>query len=158
MVEGLCEAVPPVEPGGSLVDRVDRYQPSCDRLAGDDSHSQRIGEQPRAEASTLIGAVDYKAGDQDHADWVGGHAADEPRGRVDALHRAHREADVAHDTHAPYHDEGAGRVHLLRGERVAMQPIVEVVDARHEAAKLVIGSQPFETQLVGAQLRGSGSL
>lgn len=158
MVEGLGEASLTVEPGSSLVDRVDCDQPSGDGLARDDRHPQRIREQPRAEAGTLLGSVDRKACDQDHSDRVSRHAADEPRGRVRALHRAHRQARVANDTSSPYHDEGSRRVHCLSGERVAAKPSVELVDARPKAGKLVIESEPLETQLFRAQLRGSGSL
>lgn len=158
MVEGFCEAVPPVEPGGTLVDRVDSHEPRCCRFACDDSHSQRVGEEPRAEPCALIGPVDGKAGDQDHADGITGHAADEPRGCVVALHRAHREADIAHDPLAPHHGERACRVHFLGREGVTTQPVVEILDARGEVDDLVVGSEPLETHTVRTQARGNGSL
>lgn len=82
VAEGVGEAVLTVEPGGSLIDRVHCYQPGGDGLAGEDRHPQRIREQARAEASTLLGLVDRQAGDQDHSDRVAGQAADDPRGGV----------------------------------------------------------------------------
>jgi len=106
----------------------------------------------------LVGPVDGQAGDEDHADGVGRHAADEAGRRVGASDRPHREADVPDDAYAPHHDERASRVHRLGGERMATQPVVELVDARSEACDVVLGSQALEARLTGAQARRSGSL
>lgn len=56
MIESVCETGSPLEPGGSLVDGVHDHQSSCDRFAGEDGHTQGIGQQPRAQAGTLLGS------------------------------------------------------------------------------------------------------
>lgn len=158
MVKGLCEAVPSVELRCWLVDGVHDHQSSRDRFACEDCFSQGVCEQPRAKADTLLGLVDGKAGDQHQADGIRGHAPDELGGCVGALRRTHCQADIGQDAQAARHDEGTRRVHLLRGERVATEPAVELLDAAFKGRKVVIRAQALETQIARAQLRGSGSL
>jgi hypothetical protein len=156
-IKGVSEPVPAIEPGGLLAERVNDHQPGRDGFSGQDGHAESISEQARAQSGALLTLIDRQPGDQDHADRVARHAADQLLRCVGPLDRAHRQADVSNNRVVPHDDEGARRVHLLGRDRVASEPSIEFVGSAGEAGDVMVGAQALETQLGVAQLRGSGS-
>src|SRR5581483_4160759 len=86
---------------------------------------------------------------------VGGQAAYELGGSVGAQHRTHGEAEVPDDPAASHEHERACRVHLLGGQRVAVEPVVEVVVAAVEPAEIVVLVEALQPHRRAAHHSGS---
>src|SRR5947208_848598 len=140
------EAEPLIEADSIVVDRVDDDESSGDGLTRGDRLAEGLREQERSASLALVAAVDGEPCQQDHADRIGGEAADELGRRVGAKHGAHGEAEVADHAVVAGNDERAGRVHLLGRERVASQPAVELLVARVEVAEVVVGTEALEAK------------
>lgn len=146
-----------VELAGTLIDRIDDDEPRGYRVAGDDRDAEGIGEQACAQPRVLLVAIDGQPSDQNHPDRGRRQPTDQAGRWIGALNRAHRQADVARDATPPNHDEGSRRVGLLGDQGVSTQPVVEVSHAARERRERVTRLETLETQVVAAQLRGSGS-
>lgn len=80
---------------------------------------------------------------------------------VNRVTAAHRQATAETSSLVGPVDREAcdrGYSNWVRGKRVAVKPIVELVDTGRKAGDVVVRSEPLETQLLRTQLRGRGWL